>query len=151
MKISEPSEADEVQSASCRGGAVYAPRSCGRYPSPAAGECALGAFDNEIEQLVGLQGLPASQWSKDPYRLLNDTLSFGGGETAFVCPWNSGSRTKTESMQPEPVMTSSLVTGAARFSCPTRAAWSFSRAAVPCASRIRVCRHRVLGLCCSKS
>ena len=44
---------------------------------------------------------------------------------SLVWPWNSGSRMNTESMQPAPTITSSLVIAAARLPWPMRSAWSF--------------------------
>ena len=85
MKISEPSEADDVQSASLPGSrnlrtAVLRAMSffC------ATTKALFGALDHEIEQLVRLQriaGEPMIEGILD--RLLNDPLSLGGGKTVF--------------------------------------------------------------------
>ena len=82
----------------------------------AAANAFLGAFDNEVEELVGLRrvaGEPVIEWVFD--RLLDDPLRLGRGQRSLVWPWNSGSRMKTESMAPAPVITSSLVMAAARL------------------------------------
>ena len=89
----------------------------------AAAQPLLGALDDEIQELVGLHRIarqPMVERILD--RLLDDFLRAGGGSRSLVWPWNSGSRMNTESMQPAPVITSSLVTGEARFSWPARAA-----------------------------
>ena len=73
--------------------------------------------------LLACTGLADSQWSNGS--LIACSTIFCAAAVAsrsLVWPWNSGSRMNTDSMQPAPVMTSSLVTGAARFSWPTRAA-----------------------------
>ena len=75
------------------------------------------------KQLAGLQRIarqPMVERILD--RLFDNSLRAAVARRSLVWPWNSGSRMNTESMQPAPVITSSLVTAVARFSWPARAA-----------------------------
>ena len=90
----------------------------------AAADALLGAVDHEVQELVGLCGLPASQWSNGSL-IAFSTMRWASAvaRRSLVWPWNSGSRMNTESMQPAPTMTSSLVIPAARLPWPARSAW----------------------------
>jgi hypothetical protein len=69
--------------------------------------------------------LPASQWSNWSLTALSTMRAASAvASRSLVWPWNSGSRMNTESIAAAPVMTSSLVTGAARLPWPTRSPWS---------------------------
>jgi len=59
-------------------------------------------------------------------RALDDARGLAVASRSLVWPWNSGSRMNTDSIAADPVMTSSLVTGAARLPWPMRSAWSLS-------------------------
>ena len=62
--------------------------------------------------LLACCGLPASQWSNGSL-IAFSTMRWASAvaRRSLVWPWNSGSRMNTDSMQPAPTMTSSLVIG----------------------------------------
>ena len=128
MKISEPCAAELVQSASLPGRRSLRTALLRAMSFSWRRRMRSSARSTtKSRSLLACVGLPASQWSKGS-RIACSTMRWASAvaRRSLVCPWNSGSRTNTDSMQAAPVMTSSEVTGAARFSWPTRAAWSFS-------------------------
>ena len=83
----------------------------------------------QSRSLLACCGEAASQWSKAS-RIAFSTMRPAStvASLSLVWPWNSGSRMKTDSIEAQVAMTSSVVTAAMRFCWPTRSACSRNRA-----------------------
>jgi DNA gyrase/topoisomerase IV subunit B len=98
-----------------------------RLPGKLADCSAAGTVGSEIfivEGLLAWAGEAASQWSKAS-RIAVSTMREAStvASLSLVCPWNSGSRMKTESIEAQVAITSSVVTAvmrlARRFAMPS--------------------------------
>ena len=96
----------------CRAGAACAPRSCARFPFPAGGAGARRRARSRIRAACWpASDWPASQWSNGSLIAFSTMRCASAvASRSLVWPWNSGSRMNTDSMQPAPVITSSVVT-----------------------------------------
>ena len=127
MNSSEPSVAVLVQSASLPGRRSFFTAVLREVSFSARRRSRSSARSmTKSSSLLACSGLPDSQWSNGS--LIACSTIFWASAVAsrsLVWPWNSGSRTNTESITAAPTMTSSEVMGAARLPWPMRSAWSF--------------------------
>ena len=83
---------------------------------------AVDGVDIEIERRKTLGVIGESGCGKSVMAFSVMRCASTVARRSLVCPWNSGSRMNTESMQPAPIITSSCVMFAARLPWPARSA-----------------------------
>ena len=113
MKSSEPARRAVGAVGELAGQAQLARRGLARdFLFLAAAQPLLGALDHPVEQLVGLRRI-AGEPVVEGVLIAFSTMRCASAvaSRSLVWPWNSGSRMNTESMQPAPTITSSLVIG----------------------------------------
>ena len=120
MKISEPAAWPLVQSASLPGRRSLRVAALREMSFSWRRRMRSSARSTtKSSSLLACIGLPASQWSNGSLIAFSTMRCASAvARRSLVWPWNSGSRMNTESMQPAPTITSSLVIGAARLPWP---------------------------------